>query len=265
MVTNLETHNRAVVPRIVAEKAVRCILNWPGEPITEILVNDINQMKLTFTPEQFSEVMRQYNLTVWPAQIVVYVLAAIALYLVFRPGRSSDKVIASVLALFWFWMGIAYHWAFFAAINPAGKLFGAVFVLQGLFFVFEGVIRDKIVFAHSNDWRSNTGLVMAIFGPVIYPILGYFLGHTFPVSPTFGLPCPTTIFTFGLLLMTRRLPKYVALIPFLWSLLGYPAALLLGVKEDIALIIAGVIGIVVVMLKRTTAIQPNRPAPVGVK
>ncbi|WP_414541485.1 DUF6064 family protein [Nostoc sp. CCY0012] len=29
----------------------------------------------------------------------------------------------------------------------------------------------------------------------MYPLIGYALGRIFPTSPTFGVPCPTTIFT----------------------------------------------------------------------
>ncbi len=30
-----------------------------------------------------------------------------------------------MLALFWAWMGVVYHWAFFARINPAAFLSAA--------------------------------------------------------------------------------------------------------------------------------------------
>lgn len=209
-------------------------------------------MELPFTPEQFFGVFERYNEAVWPTQVAIYIIAAIAIYLVFKPGKYSNKVVSGILAVMWLWVGIAYHWAFFASINPAAKLFGAFFVLQGLIFVFEGVFRNRISFAFAKDWRSMTGLVLAVFGPVAYPIIGYFLGHTYPSSPTFGLPCPTTIYTFGMLLMTVRLPKYVAVIPFLWSLLGFTAALSMGVKEDISLLLAGLIGFAAVLFKRTT-------------
>lgn len=46
------------------------------------------------------------------------------------------------------------------------------------------------------------------------PSLGVAIGHTYPAQPTFGLPCPTTIFTFGLLLWVRP--------PVPWSLLVIP-------------------------------------------
>lgn len=199
-------------------------------------------MNLPFTPEQFFGVFERYNNTVWPAQILIYVTATAAVLLVFKTGKYSSKIIVGILAVFWLWMGIFYHWAFFTSINPAARIFGTFFVLEGLILVYSGVIKNNIEFEFKKDWRSYAGLTLAVFGPVIYPILGYFVGHSFPSSPTFGLPCPTTIFTFGLLLLTRRMPKYVIIIPFLWSIVGFSAAISLRVKEDISLLVAGLVG-----------------------
>ncbi|MHC1754248.1 MAG: DUF6064 family protein [Methanosarcina sp.] len=210
-------------------------------------------MKLPFTPEQFFGIFEQYNEAVWPAQVAIYIAAAIAFYLMLKPGRYSNKVISGVLAFFWLWMGIVYHWSFFASINPAARLFGALFVLQGLIFIFEGIVRNNLAFSFSKDWHSAFGVVLILFGPIIYPILGHFLGHTYPSSPTFGLPCPTTIFTIGALLLANRPPRYVAVIPLLWSAIGFLAAISLGVKEDTSLLIAGLIGMGAIMIKREKA------------
>jgi Family of unknown function (DUF6064) len=74
-------------------------------------------------------------------------------------------------------------------------------------------------------------------------LLGYALGQTFPGSPTFGTPCPTTIFTFGLLLWAdKKVPLSLLIIPVLWSIVGTLAALNFGIKEDFGLLVAGTIG-----------------------
>lgn len=207
-------------------------------------------MSLPFTPEQFFEVFKQYNEAVWPAQVAIYIAAAIAFYLIFRPFKNSNKVVSGILALFWLWMGIIYHLTFFSSINSAALLFGALFVIQGFIFIFEGVIRDNISFSYSKDWRSVTGIALMIFGPVVYPVIGQLLGHAYPSTPTFGAPCPTTIFTIGAILLASNLPKYVAAIPLLWSALGFTAAISLGVEEDVSLLIAGLIGLAAIMFKQ---------------
>ncbi|HKB86940.1 MAG TPA: DUF6064 family protein, partial [Ignavibacteriaceae bacterium] len=55
-------------------------------------------------------------------------------------------------------------------------------------------------------------------------------------------PCPTTIFTFGILLWTtKKIPGYVLIIPLIWAALGISAALQLGIKEDLGLFAAGIL------------------------
>ena len=87
-------------------------------------------------------------------------------------------------------------------------------------------------------------LVLILFALIIYPVLGYFIGHVYPFSPTFGLPCPTTIFTFGLLLLnSKRCPVTILIIPLVWSIIGFMAAIQFGILEDTGLLVAGLITI----------------------
>src|SRR6185295_3859978 len=123
--------------------------------------------------------------------------------------------ITLVLSFLWIWMGIFYHLIFFAAINKAANLFGAIFILQAIFFLWQGIFLNKLSFSFDKSVYSSTGIILVLFALVIYPVLGYSLGHKYPASPTFGLPCPTTIFTFGVLLMTdKKIPLMILLIPF---------------------------------------------------
>ncbi len=105
------------------------------------------------------------------------------------------------------------------------------------------------------------GGLFILYGLIIYPTLGYFLGHVYPTSPTFGAPCPTTIFTFGLLLWTDRVfPRYVIGIPLLWSLIGFMAALSFTISEDYGLLITGLPGTLVILLRRDPQVAANPSA-----
>jgi hypothetical protein len=55
-----------------------------------------------------------------------------------------------------------------------------------------------------------------------------------PRAPAFGVPCPTTIFTAGLLLATP-LSRWLLVIPIVWSLVGGSAAFLFGMTPDLML------------------------------
>ncbi len=196
-------------------------------------------MKTPFTLEQFFAVFKYYNQAVFPMQIVFYLASAVAIYLVLKPTSKSDKVISILLSFFWLWMGIVYHIIFFTLINKAAWVFGVLFIIQGMLFLYFGVFQNKLSFHFQKDKYGITGLILVLFALIVYPIAGYFFGHVYPSSPTFGLPCPTTIFTFGVLLLSQKIcPIAILIIPFIWSVIGFMAAFQFGIVEDTALIVA---------------------------
>ena len=199
-------------------------------------------MKLPFTVEQFVDLFRQYNIAVWPMQIVLISLALFTIYFSFWRKSYSDKIVVITLAFFWLWMGIVYHLVYFSMINKAAIVFGTLFIIQPFVFLFIGVIKKKLSFEFKTDEYGIAGMILIVFSLLIYPLIGYWSGHIYPSSPTFGLPCPTTIFTFGILLFSAsRIPFWVVIIPFLWSVIGFSAAFSLGIKEDTGLLMAGLL------------------------
>jgi hypothetical protein len=165
---------------------------------------------LPFTPEQFLQVFAHYNEAMWPLQWIAWLLGVAACIAVARPGPVRDRAVPAALALFWLWTGIAYHAVFFAAINRAAWLFGALFVLQGLLFAacaWQGTLR----FGRRGP-AAWLGCGLALFALVAYPLLGLYAGHGYPRVPLFGItPCPLVLFTFGmLLLLAQRVPGLAA-------------------------------------------------------
>jgi len=91
---------------------------------------------------------------------------------------------------------------------------------------------------------------------IIYPILSLLFGHSYMSSPTFGAPCPTTIYTFGLLWIVRRpLARYSLAVPLIWSAVGGSAAFALGVRQDIGLVVAGLSGFWLLFERRRPAVE----------
>ncbi len=207
-------------------------------------------MKTPFTLDQFFDVFRDYNETVFPMQVIFYLIGIAAIYLTIKTTARSDKIISGILAFLWLWMGIVYHLVFFKVINKAAYLFGALFILQGILFLTLGIFKPKLSFKLRFDTYGITASALILFALIFYPVLGYFLGHVYPASPTFGLPCPTTIFTFGLLLLTdKKCPVVILIIPFVWSVIGFTAAFNFGVIEDTVLFIAGLITLPMLLIK----------------
>jgi hypothetical protein len=77
----------------------------------------------------------------------------------------------------------------------------------------------------------------------------------------FGVtPCPVTIFTFGVMLMTtERFSRWLLVIPFIWSLIGGSAAILLNVPQDWLLLFSGVITIALILFRDRGSKQAAQP------
>ena len=196
---------------------------------------------MPFTLEQFLDVFTRYNLAVWPAQIVLYVVALCAIGLARQRSRDFSRSIACLLSFLWLWSGIIYHLIFFSRINNAAYIFGGLFIFQSCLFIYAGVWKRRLSFSISPTPYEIVGGLFVVYALVIYPVLSYKFGHRYPMTPTFGVPCPMTIFTFGIFLWTRRsVPLYLMVIPLLWSLIGLSAALSIAMTEDFGLVVAGV-------------------------
>jgi hypothetical protein len=212
---------------------------------------------MPFTVEQFFQVFVRYNRAVWPGQIFLIVLAIVALALVFSKVAGAGRIISIILALLWAWMGVAYHLVFFAAVNPAAPIFGVIFLIQALLLFALGVWGRGPRFGIVSTARTVAGGALVLYALLICPLLGILAGHRYPATPTFGAPCPTTIFTLGLLFFLRPpFPRAVAVIPLLWAAVGSIAAFELGVVQDFGLLAAGMLGIVACVLP-----TPNRRSP----
>ena len=208
-------------------------------------------MRLPFSVEQFFAVFVQYNTAVWPAQVVLLALGLIAVGFVFWPGARSGTIVSAILALLWAWLGVVYHWVFFASVNPLAIAFAILSLVGALAFVWWGVIRRQLRFARPARWRAWTGGALLIYALLVYPALSWMAGHHYPALPTFGLPCPTTIFTFGVLaFLARPYPWQVFVVPVLWSLIGGQAAFLLSVPQDLGLLVAGALGVILALNSR---------------
>ena len=72
--------------------------------------------------------------------------------------------------------------------------------------------------------------------------------------PTFGLPCPTTIFTAGVLMLATPRCWSLSVVPVIWAAIGGSATFLLGVYADTALPIAG-IALAIFSVRRATPEQ----------
>lgn len=200
-------------------------------------------MTLPFTTAQFFQVMQRYNDAVWPMQVVLTVAAVVSIALLWTDVRRRSLLVSAVLAFLWAWSGLVYHLGFFYAVNPAAALFGALFLAGAAAFAWYGVVRERLHFEPVRSTRAVVGLGLIAYALVVYPELAAALGHAYPRMPTFGLPCPLTIFTIGLLaFLAPPYPRMVLIVPLAWSVIAMQAAFLFGMYEDLGLLAAALAG-----------------------
>jgi len=209
---------------------------------------------LSFSTEEFLLVLESYNLEIWPIQIFAYVLVVLALFFLFKPTDYSHKIVLTVLSLFWLFNGIVFCFVYWSPSHLFGYIFGVLCVIQGLLFFYSIKVSD-ITIGSPDKTYTLMGLLLIFYAIIGYQILGYYLGHVYPKFFPVGLvPCPTTIFTFGIfLLINNKVPLQYYVIPLIFSLGGFLAAYN-GIYEDIGLILAGILGTILI-IRRESLVQ----------
>ena len=197
---------------------------------------------MPFTVDQFFAVFAAYNEAVWPLQWVLHGIAAAVIALTLSTTPNRHRWIAILLSFLWAWSGLAYHLLHFSSINPAAYVFGFAFLVQAGLLVWFAVRTVPPKFSFSRDLRGWLAVALIVYALAVYPALGAALGHDYPAAPTFGVPCPTTIFTLGMLSLARGAGARVLLVvPALWAVVGGSAAFLLHIPQDVGLIAAGLL------------------------
>lgn len=196
-------------------------------------------MRLPFTREEFFDLLAAYNGALWPVAVALWVVSVLACAWLLSSRRSHGRWISAVLAVLWAWSALAYHATFFTRINPAAWLFAAMFVVQAALLFWLGVIRDQLSFTSRRTTWSPIAWTLVGYA-LLYPAINAVQHVSVVRIPTFGLPCPTTILTGGLLLLAWPRLRILAIVPVIWSAIGGSAAFLLGVSADYALPVTGV-------------------------
>ncbi len=206
-------------------------------------------MGLPFTLEKLLDVFGKYNTAIWPMQVVAYVLAVAALLLAVKRTRYSTGIIGAILCFFWLWAGIGFCLLYFTKIYTLAYVLGVLSIIQAILFL-AGVVKGRLSFHFQPNLYSIVGGVFVLYALAAYPLIGHAVGHGYPRWPPFGLvPCPTTVFTFGLLLWTdRRVPKHLLLIPLIDGI-GGVGPVFLGLVEDAGLVIAAVLGTLMIVYR----------------
>jgi hypothetical protein len=134
-------------------------------------------MEFPFTVEEFLNVFKSYNESIFPFQIIFYLIAFFSISLIFKQYEINSKIISAFLSFFWLWIGIVYHLLFFTSINKAAYFFGGLFIMQSVLFGIYGIMKGSITFEYQHNIYNYIGIIFIVYAIIIYPILGYSFGH----------------------------------------------------------------------------------------
>lgn len=203
----------------------------------------------------------QYNTSTFPMQIVAYVLCLVILFAALSKFQYSNRVIAAVFAFFWIWVGIVF-WIPGGTFFPLVYAFAALCVIQGALFAV-GVAKPMVSYRIGTDVYSFAGIVLIVYALIGYPLVGYAVGHAWPLTMLVGsFPCPTTVFTLGLFLCTEsRLPKYLLIVPLLTAAYAMIGAFRGTVPEDVGLVVAGILALAMLVYRDRKVTIGHMPRP----
>jgi hypothetical protein len=196
-------------------------------------------MTLPFTAEEFFDVVAAYNEALWPAAAALWLLSLAVVFRLLARGSGTDRQVSAVLAAHWASSAVAYHAAFFTRVNPAAWLFAGLFLTQAWLFVWFGIVHGRLQFSTGRSARHVLAALLVAYS-FAYPILNLALGLEYPRIPLYAVPCPTTIFTAGLLLAAERPPWSLLVVPVVWSLIATSATVLFDVRADFMMLPAAV-------------------------
>jgi hypothetical protein len=165
-----------------------------------------------YTKEVVDSIIYEYQEFFYPLQFTFIFLAFLMLYFIWK--NQSHKIIVSILAFFWIWIGAIYEIKYYFSINWFGLYIGYFFILQALLLLWFGMIKKELIFV-----KNKISLIIVSFLTFFYPIVQIFAGtHHYEISIIGMLPNITVAFTLIILFMnTQKNIKTLFIIPIVWS------------------------------------------------
>lgn len=189
-----------------------------------------------------------YNAATWPIQAVMIVAAAYLTYCVFaKPGDKTDAWMKMFLAFSFAWNGTVFFLVFVR--NPISMTIGTpLFAIVSILFIADIFAKKTRFGLPQGKWMRGFTIAWILLA-LLYPLIGWPLGHVYPkvLLPLF--PCPLTVFATALVAaaapnVDRKV--FIALLP--WGLLGLPKCFgALDCYEDCILFASGVYGLIVLI------------------
>jgi hypothetical protein len=218
--------------------------------------------------ERFWEIMRTYNMQIWPVQLVMYLVALfLVIWLFVKPSKVQGLLLEIYFATAFAFTGIAFYMVL--AKGMAGNSYGNYFL--GLLFLVVSALFIVDVFRHGLFFGAPAVGLRKYGTPILtvctfcYPLIGLLLGYNFRESIMPGtFPCPTIALC--LLVLTTALPNVRRIMSIILLFCAIPFTLPFqvmryGVYEDVILFITGIYSLVFLVRYWRPAKKPEGTGP----
>ncbi|MBI3790060.1 MAG: hypothetical protein HY275_04185 [Gemmatimonadetes bacterium] len=188
---------------------------------------------LMFSARTYHRLFALHNQALWPLPLLTHAVGLAALAPLARTGARVARFATGFLAVAWGLVAWSYFVRDYRTIHTFGYWFAAAFAL-------EGALLAGVAARHpARGWRAGSiapsvGPWLIAFGMLGLPLLGPVLGRPWWQAEWFGsAPDPTVTATFGVLLV-RRSPWWLWLLPVVWT--AYDGITLWLLRADDALV-----------------------------
>lgn len=176
---------------------------------------------IPFTPEIHNRLFERTHEAFWPWHFLLaglYLLFAVLLI------RKKGKEASLIPGVFCIWVGFYFCFHFYAELTWAGRIFGGMFMGQGLLLMVMGVTgTDQKDISFRPSFSQALGLFLLGGGLLLYPFIALLTGAGWAQSELAGLhPDPTAITSLGFILYVFSGWRFwlAAFLPLLWCVLN---------------------------------------------
>lgn len=181
----------------------------------------------------FWKVIGAYNSQTMMVQIILTFLLVAGLVLSYTGKMKwAAKFVLGIVNLY---IGIVFFGIF--GTEPIQKFFALPLYLGcGGLLLFECIHNKDDILDKPKKWQV---FLLSLF--VLYPVISYLLGNTFPEMVTYIMPCPIVSVSIAVYAGYRKKNRLLLLLLTIWGLTGIKS-LIFSAYEDIILLATGIYG-----------------------
>lgn len=206
---------------------------------------------IPYDPAVLDAVVGYYNAAIWPIHLAAAALLALVLAVtVAGQGRVPARAALSLLAVLWLWCGIRFLGGTYAQLNWAGTWFQFLWIAEAGLLLLAAVLASPGRRRPQRAKLAGGGLVLvALAWP---PLAALVMGRELAQASFAGTGADATcLFTLGVLVMARRHPWWLWVLPvvwmvfrlFWWSVAGAPDRMVMPALGVAAALLIAVLAI----------------------